>query len=67
LIVAVAALVRVRRLGRRMEQLTASYWELRYEQGQLRARLAQLEPREATEPAPPAVASSFVPLSSIKR
>lgn len=55
----------LRRLSRRLEQLSDSYWELRYEHGQLRARLSRLEggAEAQTEPLPP----SFVPLSSLKR
>ena len=36
--VALAALAKARRLARRLERLTESYWELRYEHGQLRSR-----------------------------
>ena len=74
-LVAVGALIKVRRLARRLERLTESYWELRYEYGQLRARVTRLEPpvsepgapgiNVAQEPARPA--SNFVPLSSLKR
>jgi hypothetical protein len=71
---ALAAFVRVRALKRRLERMSESYWELRYEHGQLRSRLAQLEQPGAqksstTSPlddvAP--VQTSFVPLSSLKR
>ena len=70
LLVALAALVKARRLAKRLERLTESYWELRYEHGQLRARVTRLEP------APPASGSevpqtsgttAFVPLSSLRR
>jgi hypothetical protein len=68
---AVVALVRARRLARQMKRLTESYWELRYEHGQLRARVARLDPEQ---PAPPTdaarqggTATAFVPLSSLKR
>jgi len=72
LITAVAALAAVtawsksRRLARRV---TESYWELRYEHGQLRARLNRLDPEDAvaSEPARPAGTIAFVPLSSLKR
>jgi len=74
LLIAVGAFLRARRVARRLERLTESYWELRYEYGQLRARVARLEPpvteagagsdvpHEAARPA-----SNFVPLSSLKR
>ena len=57
-------------LPARLERLTESYWELRYEYGQLRARVSRLEPDQAAAaPRPPAPAGStaFVPLSSLKR
>jgi hypothetical protein len=69
LLVAVAALVRARRLAKRLEHLTESYWELRYEHGQLRARLARVEGEPEAERAsssPSSSATSFVPLSSLK-
>jgi hypothetical protein len=72
LLFGVGAFLRTRRVTRRLERLTESYWELRYEYGQLRARVARLEPpvtepgtSELPEPARPA--SNFVPLSSLKR
>ena len=74
---ALGAFLRARRVARRLERLTESYWELRYEYGQLRARVSRLEPNAAdpgTE-VPPEVdvptrlggATAFVPLSSLKR
>jgi hypothetical protein len=72
LVVALAALLRARALARRLERLSESYWELRYEHGQLRSRIVRLEaPDAASRPAPepPAAApqTAFVPLSSLKR
>ena len=70
LIAAAAAWATVRRISRRLERLTESYWELRYEHGQLRARLNRLHPEDAgsePEPARAAGATAFVPLSSLKR
>ncbi|MDO8793796.1 MAG: hypothetical protein Q7J25_04160, partial [Vicinamibacterales bacterium] len=49
LLLALGAFLRARRVARRLERLTESYWELRYEYGQLRARVTRLEP-PATEP-----------------
>ena len=69
-LVALAALVKARRLAKRLERLTESYWELRYEQGQLRARVNRLDPdgtAAASEPPAPASPTHFVPLSSLKR
>jgi hypothetical protein len=69
-LVALAALAKARRLATRLERLTESYWELRYEHGQLRARVNRLDPdqaADASEAAAPAGATPFVPLSSLKR
>jgi len=70
-VVAVAALAKSRRTARRLERLTETYWELRYDHGQLRARVAKLDPDTATpvqgEPAPKPGGGNFVPLSSLKR
>jgi len=70
LTVALAALVKARRLAKRLERLTESYWELRYEHGQLRSRVNRLDPEQSSPPAdagPPAGTTAFVPLSSLKR
>jgi hypothetical protein len=72
LFVATAALIRARRASRRLERLTESYWELRYEVAQMRARVARLEPPPAADPAEaaagsPGATTAFVPLSSLKR
>jgi hypothetical protein len=72
-LVALAAFLKARRLAKRLERLTESYWELRYEHGQLRARVNRLDPDQpaAPEPAAPGPAgpgaTHFVPLSSLKR
>jgi len=69
-LVAFAALLRARRVSRRLERLVESYWELRYEYGQLRARVARLEGQPESESPPgaaPGSSSTFVPLSSVKR
>jgi len=69
LAIAMVALVKARRLARRLERLTESYWELRYDHGQLRARVNRLDPEAppAQDAAPPAGTTAFVPLSSLKR
>ena len=69
-VVAVAALVKARRLAKRLERLTESYWELRYEHGQLRARVNRLDPEQpvgAPDAAPSQGGATFVPLSSLKQ
>ena len=64
-VIAVAALARARRIGRRLDQVVESYWELRYEHGQLRAQIDQLQGK--SDPSLPSGTTAFVPLSSIKR
>jgi len=68
--IAVAALLKARRLAKRLERLTESYWELRYDHGQLRARVNRLDP-EASTPGADAPqttgTTAFVPLSSLRR
>ena len=70
--IALLALMRARRTAKRLQRLTESYWELRYEHAQLRTRVAALEPLQAgndTADQPPRQggATAFVPLSSLKR
>jgi hypothetical protein len=71
LLVAILAMVVARRAVRRLERLTESYWELRYESGQLKARVTRVETasglREAEEEPRPAVPTAFVPLSSLRK
>ena len=68
LVLAGVAFLVARRQSKRLERLTESYWELRYEHGQLRARVNRLDPEQqqaaaaADEPA-----THFIPLSSLKR
>jgi hypothetical protein len=69
-LVAAASFAKARRLAKRLERLTESYWELRYEHGQLRARVNRLDPEQqpAAPDAPhPGTTTAFVPLSSLKR
>jgi hypothetical protein len=78
-VVAATAHLRARRVSRRLDRLSESYWELRYEYGQLSARLARLEggadaPESgaalgcgAGTPAREQAPANFVPLSSLKR
>lgn len=74
--VAVSALFRSRSLSKRAERLAESYWEVRYEIGQLKVRLNRLETgagvkqpepdAEAAAPRP-AATTTFVSLSSLKK
>ena len=61
LLVAVAAWAHSRRTARQLAEVTQMYWALKFEHGELKARVDPAEP-----PAPPAKAS-FVPLSSLKK
>ena len=62
------ALVLALNLARRLEQLTKQFWDLRYEHGELRGRVARLDPPPAEVQEPPAPpAQTFIPLSSLKR
>ena len=69
LVCAFGAFMRARRVAKRLEKLTESYWELRYEHGQLRARVARLEPLPddvaAAEKPRQSGAPVFIPLSSL--
>jgi len=68
IVVGAASFAKARRLAKRLERLTESYWELRYEHGQLRARLNRIDPDQAPAAEPrPAGTTAFVPLSSLKR
>lgn len=69
LLIAVAALAHARRVGRKLEALNQSYWELRYDFTRLRSQVARLDPGEPAEapPAPPASQVAFVPLASMKK
>jgi hypothetical protein len=73
LVVAASALLKARAVARRAERLAESYWDLRYEMGQLKSRLNKLDAppsggTPASDAAPqPAPATSFVPLSSLKK
>ena len=75
-LLAISALFRSRSISKRAERLAESYWELRYEIGQLKVRLNRLETGAGLrEPEPdaeaaaprPAATTSFVPLSSLKK
>ena len=69
-LLALTALAWLRRVSRRLEKLTQSYWELRYDYTRLRSQLSRRDPDQPAEPEPPAPASSsvsFVPLSTIRK
>ncbi len=73
LVLAGAAWMKARQLSRLCADLSTSYWQLRYEHGQLASRLHRIElqtgmaslPDEPAAPEPGR--TSFVPLSSLKK
>lgn len=72
LVVSLVMFRAVRRAGKRLEELTQQYWELRYQQSELRARLAEMTGSSAhpsVRPTAPvrAAADAFVPLSAVRR
>jgi hypothetical protein len=67
-VLALAALGTARRLSRRLAQLSEQYWELKYEHGELKARIKALAPTsEEVAASQPPVQQAFVPLTSIKK
>ena len=70
---ALVALWRARAAVRRIERLSESYWELRYEAGQLKSRVSRLEVETGLREPPPdpeapvPKAPTFIPLSSLKK
>jgi hypothetical protein len=73
LLAALVAVSWARRITKRIERLSQSYWELRYEHGQLNARVGRLEPppgsldQEQGAESVPRATSNFVPLSSLRK
>ena len=71
LVVALVAWGQARRTARRLAQLSEMYWELKYQQSELRVRMQRLigeappPPLETSAPEQPA--DGFVPLNSLKR
>jgi hypothetical protein len=72
LVVALVALATARRTARRLDALTQSYWELRYDYTRLRSQVSRLDPEQAEPAADEAPAAapatvSFVPLASMRK
>jgi hypothetical protein len=70
-LVALASWGRAGRLARKLEALSQSYWELRYDFTRLRSQVARLDPDTEQPDAPPAVSGGetmgFISLSSLKK
>lgn len=54
------------RASRQVSQVSEMYWQLKYEHGELKARVDALAPRPGAEPRT-APGTQFVPLTSVKR
>jgi hypothetical protein len=70
LALAFVAWSQARRTAKRLEQLTQMYWELKYQHGELRARLQSGTPAAPPGQVPPEAApagNAFIPLTSLKR
>ncbi len=81
LVVALVALRQARRTAKRLAQISEMYWELKYQQGELRVRMQRLTGETPPAPALPLLPAqapqapeaagqpgeSFVALSSLKR
>jgi hypothetical protein len=69
--VAVASWMRAGRLARKLDALTQSYWELRYDFTRLRSQVARLDPETAEAEAPPAetpaAGGTYISLASMKK
>ena len=61
LLVAVVAYVQARRTARQLAQITEMYWQLKFDHGELKAKL---DPPAPTAPQPK---ETFVPLTQLKR
>jgi hypothetical protein len=71
-VIAGVALMKAWLTAKRFNRLAESYWELRYEHGQLASRLGRLETQSGLDRGSPEqvaarTGASFVPLSSLKR
>jgi hypothetical protein len=61
LVVALAALMHSRRTARQLAEVTQMYWQLKFDHGELKARV---NPQAPPAPEPK---STFVPLTQLKR
>jgi len=70
IVVALVAWRQARRTAQRHAQLSEMYWELKYQQGELRVRVQRLTgetPPPSQPSTPEQQTGGFVPLSSLKR
>jgi hypothetical protein len=61
LLIGLAAWVHARRTARQLAQVTEMYWQLKFDHGELKAKV------DPAAPAAPAPTQTFIPLSSMKK
>jgi hypothetical protein len=61
LLIGLVAYVQARRTARQLAQITELYWQLKFDHGELKAKL------DPPAPAAPAPKETFVPLTQLKR
>ena len=61
LVVAVAGLAQGRRTARQLAQITEMYWQLKFDHGELKAKV------DPAAPVAPKPQETFVPLTQLKR
>lgn len=66
LVLAAASWIAARRAARQVRDLTQMYWQLKFEHGELKARVDRAQPDPAAPPRMPA-GTQFVPLTSVKK
>ena len=64
--IAAASWMVARRASRQARDLTAMYWQLKYEHGELKTRVDRAMPDPEAPPRMPA-GTQFVPLTSVKK
>ena len=64
--IAVASWMVARRAARQVRDVTAMYWQLKFEHGELKARFDKAMPDPAAPPRTPP-GTQFVPLTNVKR
>jgi hypothetical protein len=66
-LLALAAYMTARRTSRKLAQLTEMYWELKYDHGELKARVKALAGDESSTGPPSPPVQGFVPIGDVKR
>ncbi|MBY0492798.1 MAG: hypothetical protein K2Y23_01165 [Cyanobacteria bacterium] len=60
-LIALAALMIARRTARQLADVTHMYWQLKFDHGELKAKV------DPSQPAPPEPKATFVPLSRLRQ